>query len=112
MLNRPGKRVFCFFEGFFCLLETLLIDADSYARTGAGRNSGIDSGQVQTDDVTTGQHVRLARAAVRVSSRGFVFQSQDIDIKILVLIQIAHGNSDVIDGFDSAFQICAHKFAP
>jgi hypothetical protein len=40
---------------------------------------------------------------VRVSSSGFVFQPQDIDIKILVLIQIAHGNRDVIDGLDPHF---------
>src|SRR6266498_6095315 len=94
------------------LVESLPRNADSDSRRGAGRSSGAHSGQVQADDVLPSEHVGLTRTAIGIAPGGFVFQAQDIEVESFIRRQIAHGNGDVVDGFNTKTNFCDHDSSP
>src|SRR6266498_1357513 len=100
------------FEILLHLLETFPCDANADSRRGAGRSSGAHTGQVQADDIVSGEHVGLTRTAIGIAPGGFVFQAQDIEVESFIRRQIAHWNGDVVDGFNTKTNFCDHDLNP
>ena len=61
---------------------------------------------MKPNNVFAGEHIGLPRTAVGIAPRGFVFQPEHVDVKVLIAIQIAHGNGDVIECLNPVFDFC------
>jgi hypothetical protein len=63
---------------------------------------------MKSDNIFTGEHISLPRAAVGITPCGLKFQAEHVNVKVLIALQITDGNCDVIDGLNAVSDFSDH----
>jgi hypothetical protein len=63
---------------------------------------------MKSDNIFSGEHVGLARAAIGIAPRGFELQAEHVNVKVLITLQITDGDCDVIDALNAVSHFRDH----